>query len=155
MAFIGYSIWCELARGVDPGIGDMWKIPLVNGYSLVAIDLPSQAYIQTSSGDQIFFELTAIGRKGTFLFGMVQNKALYFVINTSIGSTELFKSEQAFHDKSKLLGINTFEMEPPEKFYFRYRWGVADLIAALVIVSIPFSVFIIWRRRKIKLLKSV
>ena len=148
IAFIVYGTWCELSRGVDPGIGDLWQIPLGNHYSLIAIDLPSQAHIETSSGNQIYHDLTAIGREGNIVYGKDNNNHQYFIINTSDNTIETLVSEKIFLEKMKIIGINTLKMEPPETFYTRCRWNMADLMAAILIVFIPISAFIGVRRLK-------
>src|SRR5437867_3088253 len=38
-AFIVYAIWCGTARGVDPGLGDLWAVPVGTGYYFCMIDV--------------------------------------------------------------------------------------------------------------------
>jgi hypothetical protein len=44
-AFVGYAVWCETLRGVDPGIGDVWRVPVGKDHYFCMIDVPEEGYL--------------------------------------------------------------------------------------------------------------
>ena len=45
LAFLGYAIWCKVFRGVDPGIGDGWQVPIANSVYFCMIDDTDDGYL--------------------------------------------------------------------------------------------------------------
>jgi hypothetical protein len=48
-----YAAWCD-SRGVDPGIGDSWFVPLGSGYRLAFVDIADQAFLLQQRNSSIF-----------------------------------------------------------------------------------------------------
>ncbi|GAB4371958.1 MAG: hypothetical protein Kow00128_20270 [Deltaproteobacteria bacterium] len=145
IAFLGYSAWCEFVRGTDPGIGETWKIPLGNGYALVARHALSRAHVVTPTGEEILSRLTAIGREGDILFGTVQGDDRYFLIRTGERSLEFIDSERTVPEVTGLPAIDPSRLMSIESFYRSIRWGTEDLLALFGIVLFPANLYLALR----------
>jgi hypothetical protein len=143
-AFVLYGSWCFLVRNVDPGIGDGWVVPIGNDYTMEMIDTPEDAFIHKNGEIQIR-DITLIGEAEPFVFG--RSTEGYFILN--VDSRELYqsKSESNFKEELKEIGIKEASiLETPDRFYHKNRWGIADLIATLIIFSIPaLGLYFVWR----------
>src|SRR4051812_5262383 len=134
--FVVYAVYCEMIRDVDLGIGDGWRVPLGQGYTLKMIDTSEQAYVEAPSGQQLHFGLTRIGTAGTFIVG--EDEHGFFAVDAARRSEQVFPSEgDARHALPSDLASH-LELVEPGPFYDRHRWTYQDAIAALLLVAPPF-----------------
>lgn len=70
-AFTVYATWCEAIRGVDPGIGDGWQVPVGNDHYFCMIDVPEEGYLLKGgcSGAALVDGITLIGSSDDLVFG--------------------------------------------------------------------------------------
>lgn len=143
-AFIVYGSWCFLVRNVDPGIGDGWVVPVGNDYTMEMIDIPENAFIHKNKETHIG-NIRLIGKIEPYVFGRSTDG--YFILNVSSGKLYQSESEHNFKEELKERGVcETNILETPESFYYKNRWGIPDLIAGLIIFSIPaMGLYFVWR----------
>lgn len=140
-AFVGYALYCEMVRKVDPGIGDGWQVPVGNNYYLCMIDVPDNGYLMSygCSGSPIIDGITEINVVGNLVVGRAKNA---FIFDSGSGKlTEMDATSKAFQaHEAELLNVNDF--------YIRRRWNFLDIIAVFIIL-IPGVCFIKWWYEKI------
>ncbi len=151
VAFIVYSLWCTTIRGVDFGIGDTWNVRLENGYELVAID--SFEYPFISHGDTTVVDgITGIAQSHDVLLLKTgktdrdqpgEHRDPFILLNMATSITEPYTTESALRAAATRHGTAAFQWEAPEMFYTKRRWGVLDLLAVLLILTVP--VWVAWR----------
>jgi hypothetical protein len=134
VGFVVYATYCEVVRDVDLGIGDSWRVPLGNGYRLVMIDTADQAFVEGPSGLQLHFGLKRIGTAGDVIAG--EDEHGLFVINGERHTDETIASESSLRGVFPA-GSGEPQLVAPEDFYRHHRWGVPDLLAAVLIVVPP------------------
>jgi len=138
IAFGAYAIWCERARGVDPGLGDSWRVPLDHGYVLEMIDLPENAFIEQPTGsDQ---PVTAIATRGPFIYGE-DDHHLPFVIDTRSGQMQRFANRKDAQPQLHAFGLDHSPIQSPSDYYYRHRWTRLDAGAA-VVLALPFLLLV-------------
>lgn len=136
-AFVVYAVWCGVFRGVDPGIGDWWGVPLANGYSLSFIDVPDRAYIAPrgeTDGQALVADITQIGVRGDLVFGALSREG-GFVLDTRTGDLR----RVAWTTLPALLaamGVPETQLLGVREFYLERRWGWPDALA-LLILGVP------------------
>jgi hypothetical protein len=144
-AFAAYAVWCEVVRDVDPGIGDSWRVPLGNGYSLTMIDTSEQAFIRGPRGEQSHFGLTRIGSGRDVVAGEAESS--FFLVNVRQHTDTSFASEADLQRQLSLQGVGQLQLMPPAEFYDQHRWGAADGLAAIAIAVPPFAALMFLVRR--------
>ena len=143
--FVVYGIYCEAVRGVDPGIGDSWRVPLKNGYELVMIDTPEQAFVVTPGGGQAHHDFTRIGTTDRFV--VVEQGGHFFLMDARSGNESSLRTEAELKESLQGAGEPAIELLPPGDYYNKHRWGAADAVgsaAAFVPPGLVFLVFV-WR----------
>jgi hypothetical protein len=135
--FIVYAGYCEVVRDVDLGIGDSWRVPLGHGYRLVMIDTPDQAFVESPGGLQLHSGLKRIGTAGNLIAG--EDDHGLFVIDGQRHTDEAIASEFGLHSVFPY-GSGEPQLVAPGDFYHDHRWGLPDLIAAVLIVMPPLLV---------------
>lgn len=142
--FAAYAVYCELVRDVDLGIGDSWRVPLGNGYRLVMIDTPDQAFIESPTGSQLHFGLARIGMAGDAIAGEDQHGL--FVIDSRLQTEQVVTAESGLR-RNLPSGAGQPQLVPPQDFYNHHRWGMQDVIAASVIIVPPLMLLFVlaWR----------
>lgn len=143
-AFIVYGSWCLMVRNVDPGIGDGWIVPVGNGYVMEMIDMPEDAFIHKDNETHVS-GIKSVAKAGSYVFGRSTDG--YFILDVSSGELYQSESEHDFKEELKERGVcETDTLEPPDSFYHMNRWGIADLMAALITFSIPaIGLYFVWR----------
>jgi hypothetical protein len=131
--FVAYGAYCELVRDVDMGIGDSWRVPVTDGYRLIMIDTPDQAFLEDSSGRQLHYGLKRIGAAGHVIAG--EDEHGLFAIDAQRHTDETIASESALRTVSTLDGS---ALIAPADFYDRHRWSAPDAVAGALIVAPPF-----------------
>ena len=135
VAYGVYAVWCDAYRGVDPGIGDSWRVPLQNGYAFEAIDTYDQSFIESPGRHTKHLGLVRIGQSGDLIFG--SEPAGFFLINTRTGSDSLFSSETEFRQALRASGATSIAVEEPSAFYSSHRWTAEDAVAFAIILAFP------------------
>jgi len=143
--FVAYAVYCEVVRDVDLGIGDSWRVPLGNGYRLVMVDTPDQAFVDAPRDRQLHFGLKRIGRAGDLVVG--EDALTIFVIDTQRGTERTLSSESELEAAVPRPRSDKLQLLAPEQFYQAHRWGLLDGVAAAFIIGPPLVVFLMLARR--------
>ena len=140
-AFVGYAIWCETVRGVDPGIGDAWRVPVGNDHYFCMIDVPEEGYLLKGgcTGAPIVYGITELGSSGGLVFGNSKSSGP-FVLDTRTGALQTFASIDAA--VGRITPRPT--LQEAGDFYARQRWGRADAIAGALIAVPALAIAIFW-----------
>jgi len=140
-AFAGYAIWCEAVRGVDPGIGDGWQVPVGNDHYFCMIDVPDDGYLLKGgcSGAPIVHGITELAAAGDRMVGNSESSGP-FVLDTRTGELQTFASVDAALARITPPPI----LQRAGDFYDSRRWGRAHAIAAVVIAVPAIVVAIFW-----------
>jgi hypothetical protein len=147
ISFFMYSIFCETVRGVDPGIGDSWRVPLAGEYSMVMIDLPTEASIHKSrSSESYLYTITKINVVDDLIAGTTDKPSGYFLIDTKSGDEHIDLTQTDFRTIIAQKGLRNPELISPNALYSRLRWTFADAMAVVVILGVPVVIFALWRR---------
>jgi hypothetical protein len=140
-AFVGYAIWCEILRGVDPGIGDSWQVPVGNDHYFCMIDVPAEGYLLKGgcSGAPIVDGITELGSSDDLVFGNSKSSGP-FLLDTRTGALQTFASVETavarITPRPNLRGAGDF--------YIRQRWGRADAIAVVLIGVPALAITVFW-----------
>jgi hypothetical protein len=140
-AFMAYAVWCGVVRGVDPGLGDWWGVPVGHGFSLSFIDVLDHAYISprgSTDGEPLIANITEIGASGEYVFGLV-NQGEGFVLNTRTGAVRR-TGRAALPETLRDAGVSPTALTSVAEFYRKRRWGWQDVIALAVLGIPPFLV---------------
>lgn len=137
-AFMAYAVWCGVVRGVDPGLGDWWGVPVGNGFSLSFIDVLDHAYISprgSTDGKPLIANITEIGASGEYVFGLI-DQSDGFLLNTRSGAvhrTGRATLPAALRD----VGVSpSAPLMSVAEFYRERRWGWQDPVA-LAVMGVP------------------
>ena len=95
-AFLAYATWCEAVRGVDPGIGDSWQVPVGNDHYFCMIDVPESGSLLKSgcSGGSIVNGITELAVAGDLIVGNSKSNGP-FILDTRTGALQTFASVDA------------------------------------------------------------
>ena len=139
-AFAGYAIWCEAVRHVDPGIGDVWRVPVGNDLSFCMIDVPDDGYLLKGgcSGAPIVHGITELAAAGDRVIGISESSGP-FVLDTRTGELQTFASVDAALARMTPRPV----LQGAGDFYDSRRWGRADVLAA-VLIAVPAIVAVIF-----------
>jgi hypothetical protein len=131
--FIGYAIWCERVRHVDPGIGDGWAVPVANNYSFWMIDVPDHGSLGKADGSSaaVISDVVELAEVGDRVIGRSTSKGL-FVLNTRSGELNAFLESEAMPKEVSSLP----PLQSANDFYIHRRWGLLDLVAVTLIGSL-------------------
>jgi len=141
-----YVLICEYLRGVDPGIGDLWQVPLGDDYYFCMIDTPDMGFIQRSgcSGEPLIGGVTKITTVGDNVAGYSEGSEKgYFIFALSTGKINRYKDQS---DSAVSLEAFYPGIESVEKFYFSARWGFWELLFLLFYFSIMIRLSALWYR---------
>lgn len=136
VGFLAYAVWCSAVRGVDPGIGDGFVVPLGRGFSLSAIDVPDDAAIYPRheiDGVPLVPAITRIGQSGLYVYGF-QGADTAFVLDTESGTVRRLPGQE-LPDALREVGVVRTAVEPVDEFYASRRWGWPDLLAAALLAT--------------------
>ena len=154
--FVGfgvYALWCETIRGVDAGIGDSWRVPLGSGYELQMIDVPEQVFVRTPTGGQRAFGFRRVGYSDKFIYLETESDK-YQLIDKSTGNSLENLSLDGLNAKLSEAGASPAILRSPAEAYSSLRWGVLDVVAALMILvpsallTLMVLVYVVWVRRQ-------
>jgi len=132
-AFIGYAVWCERVRHVDPGIGDGWAVPVANNYSFWMIDVPEHGSLTKDDGTRapVISDIVELAEVGDRIIGRSTSKGL-FILNTRSGELHAFLESDAVQKEISPMPT----LQSANAFYIDHRWGPLDLAAVTVIGSL-------------------
>jgi hypothetical protein len=153
IAFVIYGFWCDFYRGVDPGLGDCWYVPLGAGYEISMIDVPDKAWIDKND-EPVLSGIVEIQKIYPYIYGRRESR--YFMLDMNKGNLIYHNNIDALNEALRAKGImQVKKLQSVHSFYISYRWGYRDLIA-VVIIMIPPAIggflilkFLILPRRKI------
>lgn len=150
-AFAVYTIWCETIRGVDPGFGDAWQVPVGNDHYFCMIDVPAEGYLLKGgcSGAPIVRGITLIGSSDDLVFGNSKSSGP-FVLDTRTGVLQTF----ARMDTAVAQITPRPTLQVASDFYARHRWGSADAIAVVLIGVPALAIATFWYLRFIRVRAS-
>ena len=140
VAFVGYAIWCENVRGVDPGLGDSWVIPVGQGCTLDMVDQPDNAQISGPHRELLLEGVTRLAVAGEELVGESHGK--FYAVNLREHTKRSLESEGEAVAALKRSGSKAPALLPVNDFYIARRWSYLDVLAALGIAAIPAAVSI-------------
>jgi hypothetical protein len=149
-AFMTYAIWCGMVRGVDPGLGDWYGVPIGHGFSLGFIDGLDHGYISprgTTSGVALIADITEIGTDGDYVYG-VADPSDGFLLNTRTGA--IHRNVRAALPQT-LRDAGVVPVGPlmsVERFYRERRWGWQDPLAVAVLGT-PALLVAVWTLRRV------
>jgi hypothetical protein len=140
-AFTGYAVWCAAIRDVDPGIGDGWQVPLGHDLFFCMIDVPDEGFLLKGgcSGSAIVAEITELGGSDDVLVGSSRSSGP-FVLDMRTGKLQAFSNIDA-----ALSNVTPRpSLQSADDFYRARRWGLADAIAAVLIVIPAIVASLLW-----------
>lgn len=139
--FILYSIYCYAVRGVDPGIGDGWQVPITSHYYFCMIDETDSAFIamDSCSGEQTVSSITKLARlRGNILAISDHSKA--FLLNLATGKLKAYPDEKQMLEQFR----TPPHWQSPNEFYLKLRYGIEDALALLVLFFIIALLSWLW-----------
>ena len=121
-AIVLNGLFCEYVRGVDPGFGDGWEVPIKNGYKFCMIDDTKSGYIMKDecSGSTDLAGITKINIQGDSIYGEAKQP---FVFNLSNGEFHFTNMDADW--KSKIEP----KLKSANDFYGQQRGHIADMIS--------------------------
>lgn len=131
VALLIYMAACS-ARGVDPGFGDWWGVP-IGSYSFNSLE-PNVASIDPGldGGQALVSGITQLEERGNYVYGVARDMP-FFLFDTRDGTL------QWKHDREpwlKLLvnrGIADPHLQSADAFYFSKRWSWLDFVLLLAL----------------------
>ncbi|MGA2430676.1 MAG: hypothetical protein ABSH13_19420 [Candidatus Acidiferrum sp.] len=154
----------------DPGLGDTWRCPLPNGYSLLMIDDTDNGWVYNPA-TQVPFGVgeqeDAVGGvavvqvAGRYILGRSEGKAFhvpteaapradfYFLLDTQAGKYSSFPTYDSLVTTAQPLGIQP-KLEPIQAVYSHYRFTWFDIFVAILFVVPPLLaaiLLLLWIRR--------
>ena len=143
----------EVWLGRDAGIGDGWRCPLPNGYSILMIDVTDWGTIENSKTQQeVATEVVHLQVAGRYLLGdrdrsiptrtdsLKPNVDSYFLVDTQAGVRQDFQRKEDLETSAANLGIAT-RLEPISEVYSRYRFSWFDILTAFLFGFPPLACF--------------
>ena len=152
----------------DPGLGDAWRCPLPNGYSILMIDETDNGWVynpRTQPGPGVGEAEDAVSgiqqlqlsggyvlgdRNDAWGEGNPGQKISYFILDTSKGAHASFATKKNFAEAAAKLGVTTIQLEPIDVVYGRYRGTWFDTFAGFLFLVPPLVGFVglvVWVRR--------
>jgi hypothetical protein len=136
----------------DAGLGDTWKCPLPNGYSILMIDTTDQGWVynpktqsdgSVSDQDDAVAGVKVVQVAGRYVFGGSHSRSIaeatnnpeqvdsYFLLDTSVGNHANFPRYDALRAKAQELGI-ALQLQPIADVYGKYRFSWFEVFAGLL-----------------------
>jgi hypothetical protein len=145
--FIGYAVYCDYVRHVDPGLGDVAVVPLSDGYRFCMIDVPDKGFIMKDgcTGTPPIDDVTQLTQIGDRIVGSAE-KMPGFVLDMRTNATTVFPT----------LAAALAQFSPPpalqsaDAFYQAHRWALPDLFAVLLLLGMCGVVSWAWYRAFIR-----
>jgi len=142
--FFSYALYSGAVRKVDPGLGDLWAVPLPHGYFFCMIDVTTSGYLMKDgcSGSPPLRDIGELAQVGDAIVG-VSGITGAFVFDTASSKVTLYESPA--------VALAQFSpapsLQPADDFYRRHRFAWQDVAAALILFSLVLGISWIWFRR--------
>jgi len=158
----------------DPGLGDLWRCPLPNGYALMMIDVPDHGRVynpatQTFPGvvdeqKDAVRNVRILQVSGRYVVGGTDSRGFrnqgaddqvdsYFVLDTRTGIQRRFSNLGELAAAVHPLGFR-LQLEPIRRVYFRYRYTWFDALAGILFCGPPLLGLVLVGRSILKLRAS-
>jgi hypothetical protein len=146
-----YAAWCD-SRGVDPGIGDSWFVPLGSGYRLAFVDIADQAFLESPTKEQFDLYTRGVGFDSQTIYFEAADHT-YQLIEKANGRVSHGLSESALAIRLQSLGQPPASLRPPSQIYDELRWSAQDLLAVPIVFGVPMVLsarvgYYVWTVRK-------
>lgn len=141
--FMGYWTYSEAVRGVDPGLGDSWSVPIRYDYFFCMIDTTDDGYLMEGgcSGSPPVGGIEALAQSGDFVVG-VSHYSGPFLFNLASGETTHYPTiDEALNQLSPPPVLQT-----PGEFYGQRRHGWQDDVALLILLTAEALLAWMWFR---------
>lgn len=138
--FLCYAAYSSSVRKVDPGLGDIWAVPLRHGYFFCMIDVPDSGYLMKHdcSGVPPIADIRELAEVGDVIVGSSGQSG--FVFDTRTGDLKRRDSTAAalaqFSPPPKL--------QTSEQFYRTRRFGWQDLVALAILLGVVAAISWLW-----------
>jgi len=147
----------------DAGLGDAWRCPLPNSYSILMIDEIDNGWVYNPASqpgpgvgeaDDAVSGVEQLHLSGAFVLGNRNDgwgqrnptqsapRISYFILDTGKGTHVGFANENDFHQAAGKLGVGAVELEPIDVVYRRYRFTWFDAFAGFLLLAPPLASFI-------------
>jgi hypothetical protein len=145
--FAGYAVYSEVARKVDPWLGDSLAVPLRHGYFFCMIDVTDQGYLMKDgcSGLPAVHDIRELAEVGDAIVGS-SGQLGAFVFDTTTG--ELKTHPDTSTALAQFSPAPT--LQSANKFYGSRRFGWQDTVAFLILVLLVVAVSWLWFRLLIR-----
>jgi len=139
--FVGYAIVSGL-RGMDPGLGDSWSIPLTHDYFFCMIDVPDDGNLMRNecSGEAAVYGITQLSQCGDVVNGT--NAEGPFLFDTASGTLVPGAQREAVLERCN----PSTHLQSPSEFYRAHRSGWPDILALVVLFAMLVSTSLAWHR---------
>jgi hypothetical protein len=154
----------------DAGLGDAWRCPLPNGYSILMIDETDNGWVYNpktqpgggvGEGDDAISGIQQLQLSGALVLGNRNESwgvtspgqnvnVSYFILDTNKDSHVTFANEKEFKEAANELGVGAIRLEPIDVVYGRYRPTWFDALAGFLFFVPPLVGFVglvIWVMR--------
>jgi len=147
----------------DFGLGDAWRAPLPNGYSILMIDVTDQGWVynpttQLDSSGVVEKEDAVSGVRylqisGPYILGSSDSHSFehagtdskevdsYFLLDTATGKRTNFADYESLHRIATEHNIR-LNLEPIDSVYSRYRFSWFDVFVGVLFVLPPMVAFL-------------
>lgn len=145
--FFLYAVYSWSVRQVDPGLGDIWAVPLRHGYFFCMIDATDKGYLMKDgcSGLPPVHDIRELAEVGDAIVGSTGQSGA-FVFDTATGELTLYQDTGA--------ALAQFSPSPSlqtaDQFYRSRRFGWQDVAALFVLLAAVLSTAWLWFTRFIR-----
>jgi hypothetical protein len=175
LCVVVFSIWSS-ARDRDWGWGDTWDTPILGSYHLMMIDVTDNAAVYNRADPRVYnggsvagspgqhgvvFGVRRLEVRSPFLMGtaspetfeqdaMRSPERLFFILDTRSGTRTDEPTLAALENSALRLG-GPLKLEPVDAIYWRYRYGIIDLIPLFIFTIPPLAALFVFTRAILKL----
>ena len=141
LAVIANVLVCEFVRDVDPPLTDYWSLPINDGLTMGAIDIPDKWYLWPTreGGEAIISNIVLVGISDKALYGSTEPDE-YFIyrFDSKIVVVNLSKDELEIEANKIEDSLPTLK-NPSDLYYDNRDFG--DLITFLLLLLYPLYRF--------------
>lgn len=140
--FVIQGLLCEV-RGVDPGLGDYWLVPVQDGYYFCMIDVTDEGHLARDgcSGVSPVDGINKLAESGNFIVGTKADTSA-FSLNTRNGIVKHYRDIVEL--TSRFSGLPP--LQSPIEFYADRRWGYQDFVSVIMLGVALILVTCVWYR---------
>jgi hypothetical protein len=149
--WFAYAAHCEFVRGVDPGLGDAWYIPLSKDYKLLFIDDWDHAWLQERSKSGSSDQIESLADAGDFTAVRLKEPEGYRLLSKAYAAETRFDTRAGLEKSLAKAGhAQPLNWQQPEAYFMERRhtwvdtaWGLLVLLALLALGAYYLR-FIFW-----------